>query len=256
MIMKVDKIDNTLILKRRRKIFMQKLAVVLVVLSVAAYNFCMRYPGFSITSITVENNKYIAAKTVIQLSGLQAGNNIFYVSTTAAGEKVMANPYIASVKITRKFPSSIVINVTERVATYYAAKDGKYAVIDKDGMMLEVKSDVSKMNLIKLDGFDMKKSQVGKVIAGSDERQIEVVKTLSGMTSAKKFLAGLTSVDLTDPAAIKIYSGEMCIKIGSVDNFEKKLNTAANILQRDELKQAKGYIDVSFDGNPVFFIEK
>jgi len=256
MIKKVDKIDNTLILKRRRKIFIRKLAVFLALLAVAAYNFCMRYPGFSITSITVENNKYSDANAVVQLSGLQAGNNIFYISTAKAGEKIMANPYMASVKISRKFPSSIVINVTEREATYFAAKDDKFAVIDKEGMLLEVKSDVSKMNLIKLDGFDMKKSQVGKVIAGSDERQIEVIKTLSGMTSAKKFLAGLTSVDLTDPSAILIYSGQMCIKIGSIDNFEKKLNTAANILQRDELKQAKGYIDVSFDGNPVFFIEK
>lgn len=256
MIKKVDKIDNTLILKRRRKIFVRKLAVIVAVLAVALYNFCMLYPGFKITSITVQNNKNTDARAVIQLSGLQAGNNIFYISTSKAGEKIMVNPYFASVKVYRKLPSSIVINVTEREATYYAAKDGKFAVIDKDGILLEVKADVSKMKLIKLDGFDMKKSQVGKVITGSDERQIELVKTLSSMTEAKKFLAGLTSVDLTDPSAINIYSGEMCIKIGTVENFEKKLNTAANILQRDELKKAKGYIDVSFDGNPVFFIEK
>ncbi|EKN41637.1 cell division protein FtsQ [Clostridium botulinum CFSAN001627] len=37
----------------------------------------------------------------------------------------------------------------------------------------------------------------------------------------------------------------------------KKLNTAINILKRDELKKAKkGYVDVSYEGNPVFYIEK
>lgn len=256
MIKKIDKIDNTLILKRRRKLFIQRLAVCLAILAVAAWNFCMRYPGFNITSITVENNKNTDAGKIIELSGILKGNNIFYISTAAGSEKIMKNPYFTSVKISRKLPSSLVISVVEREATYYAAKDDKFAVIDKNGILLEVKQDISKMKLIKLDGFDMKKSVLGKEIVGSDARQIEVVKALSGMTAAKDFLAGLTSVDLTNPSAVNIYSGQMCIKIGSIDNFEKKLNTAANILQRDELKKAKGYIDVSFDGNPVFFIEK
>jgi cell division protein FtsQ len=256
MIKKVDKIDNTLIIKRRKKILRQRLIVLLAVLSVVVWNFCMRYPAFNITSITVENNKYTDAQKIIQLSGIQKGNNIFYIKTSRSSDMIMENPYFTSVKISRKLPSSIVISVVEREATYYAVKDNKFAVIDKDGILLEVKEDLSSMKLIKLDGFDMKKSEIGKQIVGSDERQIQIVETLAGMTAAKTFMAGLSSVDLTNPSAINIYSGQICIKIGTIDNFEKKLNTAANILQRDELKQAKGYIDVSFDGNPVFFIEK
>jgi cell division protein FtsQ len=256
MIKKVDKIDNTLIIRRRRKIFIQRLFVFIAILSVAAWNFCMRYPGFNITSITVENNKYNDAKKIISLSGLQTGNNIFYIKASKGSDKIMGDPYFTSVKISRKLPSSIVIRVVEREATYYASKDNKFAVIDKNGILLEVKADISNMKLIKLDGFDMKKSTVGKQIVGSDERQIQVIETLAGMESAKDFMAGLASLDLTNPGAINIYSGQICIKLGTTEDFEKKLNTAANILQRDELKQAKGYIDVSFDGNPVFFIEK
>jgi cell division protein FtsQ len=256
MIKKVDKIDNTLIIKRRRKIFIQRLVVCIAILSVAAWNFCMRYPGFNITSITVENNKYTDAKKIIGLSGIQTGNNIFYIKASKGSDKIMADPYFTSVKISRKLPARIVIRVVEREATYYASKDNKFAVIDKNGILLEVKADLSNMKLIKLDGFDMKKSTVGKQIVGSDERQIQVIETLAGMESAKDFMAGLASLDLTDPGAINIYSGQICIKLGTTEDFEKKLNTAANILQRDELKQAKGYIDVSFDGNPVFFIEK
>lgn len=256
MIKKIDKIDNTLIIKRRRKIFIQRLAVCVAILSVAAWNFCMRYPGFNITSITVENNKNADANKIISLSGIQAGNNIFYIKTSKASGKIMTDPYFTSVKISRKLPAGIVISVVEREATYYAIKDNKFAVIDKYGIILEVKEDISSMKLIKLDGFDMKKSEVGKQIVGSDEKQIKVIETLAGMDAAKDFMAGLAALDLTNPVAINIYSGQICIKLGTTENFEKKLNTAANILQRDELKQAKGYIDVSFDGNPVFFIEK
>jgi len=256
MIKKVDKIDNTLIIKRRKKILRQKLFVLLVILSVIVWNFCMRYPAFNITSITVENNKNTDAQKIIQLSGIQTGNNIFYVKTSKASDKIMEDPYFTSIKISRKLPSSIVISVVEREAIYYSAKDNKFAVIDKDGILLELKDDISKMKLIKLDGFDMKKSEVGKQIVGTDERQLQILKTLAGMTGAKTFMAGVASIDLSNPSAINMYSGQICIKLGTIDNFEKKLNTAANILQRDELKQAKGYIDVSFDGNPVFFIEK
>jgi cell division protein FtsQ len=46
----------------------------------------------------------------------------------------------------------------------------------------------------------------------------------------------------------------MCIKLGSADDMKNKLNKALNIIEQEKLSAAKGYVDVRFDGNPVFYI--
>lgn len=57
---------------------------------------------------------------------------------------------------------------------------------------------------------------------------------------------------------IQFYYKNILIKLGNSDELNNKLNKAFNIiLQKEEVKSAKkGYVDVSFNGNPVVFIEK
>ena len=121
--------------------------------------------------------------------------------------------------------------------------------------MLQQRDDIKDMKLIKLDGLDYRKAEVGKSIEDEDGRKIDAVKALGDIIVNNKIL-DITSIDVTSSIDIKIYCGNILIKLGSADDIDKKLNKALNILERKEIKGAKGYIDVSFDGNPVFFIEK
>ncbi|MHC1720981.1 MAG: cell division protein FtsQ/DivIB [Clostridiaceae bacterium] len=252
----IDKIDNTLIVKRRRKLFCRRILVVSVLLLTVISILCLKLSYFNIVNIEVENNKNLSSSKIIEMSRIQKGNNLFYAAILGSEKEISKNSYITSVKVKRKLPGTIILSVAEREAMYYNNMGSKYMVIDSKGILLEARTEISKMKLIKLDGFDLKKSIIGKQIVSSNTKRIQIINTLSEMTEARKFLANITEVDLTDPMAIIMYYGEIQLKLGNVEDLEKKLNTAANILQRDELKQAKkGYIDVSFKGNPVFYIE-
>lgn len=48
----------------------------------------------------------------------------------------------------------------------------------------------------------------------------------------------------------------MHIKLGSNEDLPKKLNRAINIISAENLSASTGYVDVSFNGNPVFSVEK
>ena len=63
-------------------------------------------------------------------------------------------------------------------------------------------------------------------------------------------------VDVSNVLDIKVYSGKMCIKFGTTEDLKNKFNKAINIISQPEYKDAKGYVDVSFKGNPVVFIEE
>lgn len=48
----------------------------------------------------------------------------------------------------------------------------------------------------------------------------------------------------------------MEIKLGSSDNILSKLNRAINIINGENLTTSTGYVDVSYNGNPVYSIDK
>ena len=252
----IRKSDNSLIQKRRKKNNARRRILLLIFMICIFSVLCFKLPYFNITGINVVNNKIVSKEEIVKLSGIEKGNNLFYINTTTGSEGILKNPYILSAKVERKLPNSIVITVVERDAIYYNTKDNKNFVIDKNGIVLEIKDDIKNMNLIKLDGFDYSKAEVGKQLESDDKRRLEAIIELAKYVKSDNILSKVTSIDISDPNALNVYYGNICIKLGNCDNIDKKLNTAVNILQRDEVKQGKGYIDVSFQGNPVFYLEK
>ncbi|PRR78753.1 Cell division protein DivIB [Clostridium liquoris] len=249
---------NELIIKRRKKKFIKKCSLLLILLFSTLIILCLKHPYFDIKNIEVINNKNISKDEIIKLSGINKGDNIFYTNMDNIKNGIITNPYIMKVEIKRELPDTILINVKEREAVFYGEKDGKFAIVDKNGIVLEIRKDIKNMNLVKLQGFDVEKSQIGKPIATDDDRKLQLVYNISSLIGNRKDNYKIALVDIQDMNNIQFYYGNVLIKVGNGDDLDKKLNKAFNILsQKEEIKNAKkAYIDVSFDGNPVVFIEK
>lgn len=252
----LSKADNELILQRRKRKKIKKLFMLFIMLLSICVTLCLKLPYFNITNIQVNGNKNISINDIITLSNIKVGNNIFYVNLKEGENNILSNPYISTVTITRKFPSTLIVSVKEREAVFYNAKDNKYFIIDKAGVVLQKRDNIKEMKLIKLDGIDLSKCEVGKPIQDSDKRKVDAIVNLGDIVSNSKVSQGLTLIDVSSSIDIKVYYGDICIKFGNAEDIDKKFNKALNILDRKELKGAKGYIDVSFNGNPVFFIQK
>lgn len=249
---------NELIIRRRKKKFIKKCSLLLILLFSTLTILCLKHPYFDIKNIEVINNKNISKDEIINLSGINKGDNIFYTNMDNIKNGIITNPYIMKVEIKRKLPDTILINVKEREAVFYGEKNGKFAIVDKNGIVLEIRKDIKNMNLVKLQGFDVEKSQIGKPIATDDDRKLQLVYNISSLIGNRKDNYKIALVDIQDMNNIQFYYGNVLIKVGNGDDLDKKLNKAFNILsQKEEIKNAKkAYIDVSFNGNPVVFIEK
>lgn len=252
----LSKADNKLVLKRRRRKKIKKLFMLFIMLVSICITLCLKLPYFFIRDIKINGNNYISAKNIVTLSNIKEGNNIFYINLKEAKNNILSNPYISNVSITRKLPSTIVISVKERDAIFYNNIDNIFYILDKDGIVLQKRDNISGLKLVKLDGIDYSKCEVGKPIQDSDKRKLDAVVALGDIMKNNKVSQGISLVDVNNSVDIKVYYGEICIKLGNADDMEKKFNKALNILDRQELKGVKGYIDVSFNGNPVFFIQK
>lgn len=247
---------NEFIINRRRKKFMKKLVLSLLFLIGVLMTLLLKHPYFNIKDISVKNNKNISISNVIETSKLSKGNNIFYIDLDSAKKNLLKNPYILEAQIKRKLPSTLVVTIKEREAVFYGNKGNKYFVLDRNGAVLEERQDINNMKLVKLQGFDESKSKLGQPIVVDDERKIETARELSALLGSKKDNYGISTVDIGDITNIKVYYNNICIKLGNNQSLDEKLNKAFNIVfQKEELKGKKGYIDVSFEGNPVVFIE-
>ncbi|AKN33986.1 cell division protein FtsQ [Clostridium carboxidivorans P7] len=250
------KTENELILRRRKRKRIKKILMLFILLLSICITLCLKHPYFNIKNIEVSGNRNISSKEIVDLSRLFKGNNIFYINVRNGENNILSNPYISEVQIKRKLPATVQINIKEREALFYNAKDNKYFIVDKNGVVLQKKDDIKGMHLVKLDGFDYDKSEIGKVLKNDDKSKIDIVTNLGNIILNSKNTIGVTYIDLNSTIDIKIYFGDMCVKLGRSDNLDKKVNEALNIINSKGLKGAKGYIDVSFDGNPVFFIQK
>ena len=141
--------------------------------------FALTSPIFNIKDIKVINNNQVSQDTIISLSGLNADENIFKFYSNNIEDKIKENPYIEDVKVHRKIPNTIEIDVKERVAKYSVDYMGKYAYINTQGYILEIAEDNKKMPIIQ--GISTSEEEVipGKRLNNDDLNKLEdVIKIL------------------------------------------------------------------------------
>lgn len=107
-------------------------------------------PLFAIRNVVFEGNVYTSPATIEKVSDLLEGASVFTADTRSAREAVLADPWVAEVRITTNFPSGALVEVAERVpVVWYVGEDEKARVIDARGFIIAV-----------LDGWPTKYLQV------------------------------------------------------------------------------------------------
>lgn len=112
--------------------------VLLVVLASAAVawsarRYALTTPRFSIRQVDVRGNRRLSAAQVESLAGVRPGENIFGFDTDAAERRVLADPWVQQVKITRHLPGTLRVDITERDAAALAAIGGGLYLVTASG---------------------------------------------------------------------------------------------------------------------------
>lgn len=252
----MDKSKNELIAKRRKKIIIKRTIYSILLLSAILITLCLKLPCFGVSQVIVLNNKTISTDEIIKEASIVKNTNIFYLNVRKIKENLIKNPYILSAEVKRKLPGSIEIIVNERAAAFYSERNKKYIIIDKNGVVLEERDNINNMKLINLTGFDASKAKIGNVIPNAGTRKLNFINNITDIVLNNSDCKNFTKVDITSELSFQVYYNDMCIKLGTEDDLTEKLNRAVNIIKEKNLLSSKGYVDVSFDGNPVYFVQK
>ena len=95
-------------------------------------------PLFNLSEVQVLNNEKLSSESIVSLSELNIGENIYKVTKRKLVNKIKQNAYVESVKVERKLPNRIAITIKERKTTFMLEYANSYVYINNQGYILEI----------------------------------------------------------------------------------------------------------------------
>lgn len=111
------------------------LFVVAASLAVAwgAHRYALSTPRFAIRKLDIRGSRRLAEQQIEKLAGVHVGQNIFAVDTAAAEHRLLSDPWVKEVKVTRQLPGTLRVDLTEREARALASIDGSLYLLTRTG---------------------------------------------------------------------------------------------------------------------------
>jgi cell division protein FtsQ len=250
----IKKNTNELIRIRKKRKLVRRTIFFIVITIISVVILCLKLPYFNISEIVVENNKLVKSEEIEKLSEISLGSNIFNLSKDKVSSKILSNPYVSEVRVKRQLPSIAVLEVKERIPQYYISRGKQYVILDTAGYVLQTADSIADQNLVQLSGVDASKAFPGNPIS-TESRKLQQIEVFSDLMGRSLSDTRISAIDLEGNSEIKVYFNNIMVKAGSIEGMQDKLNKAINIIDQQNLKNLKGYIDVSFDGAPVISVE-
>lgn len=210
---------------------------------------------FRISDINVSGHGIYSAEDIIIASGIEIGDNLFFVDDSKAAINIHDElTYVDEVKITRKLPNTISIEITESYPLASIGLDGEYWIIDKNGKLLE-KTDASGIqNTISVKGIIPVEPVPGRKVAVAETSgtQLKYLTNILDAIMSAGIQNKITWIDVSNIANISFdYDGRFTVKLGSGENIEYKFQLLFKVeAQLDD--SDRGTIDLSTDKEATF----
>ncbi|MGQ9537724.1 MAG: cell division protein FtsQ/DivIB [Actinomycetota bacterium] len=106
--------------------------------SLAALVWVYLFTGvLEVRRIEVEGNRRLGEDYLRAISGITPGTHLLKVDAEAVKRALLAEPYVERVEVRRRFPDTVVIKVTERIPVGCIDQNGRYHLVDRNGVVLE-----------------------------------------------------------------------------------------------------------------------
>jgi len=208
---------------------------------------------FNVRSIEVNGLNRLNREDIVALSGFQLGEHIYEANLNKAQTMIKTNFWVEQVEVERKLPSSLIINIRERVPVAAVITQESLYIVDFSGMLLLKQKLLNGLSVIPIAGVsgidpDMK---LGTTLENDGVAvALAVIRQMDEHSSAV-----VSELDVSNQQNIVAHLsyGVDCY-LGDKSNFGQKFSVAMEILQSERQKgllESVNYIDVSLPEQPV-----
>lgn len=157
---------------------------------------------FTVDSIEVKGNTHYSAEEIINMGHAVPGRNLIYqANKEEIKEYLEQNPYISTAAVSRKFPSTLVIKVTERTERLAFGYDDDYLIMDENGILLKKTRNEPKVTVV--EGLVVNRIKLGEKIGTEEKRRFNsVLDIIRSMIKSDLYFVKL---DVSDRKKVKAY---------------------------------------------------
>ncbi len=210
---------------------------------------------FKISKIEVSGNALYSADEIIAASGIEEGDNLFFINRIAAGSRVVVKlPYIESVQINRGLPNIVTIEVKESNAIGYVTVGDELWSVSSSGKFLSSIDKKDTEHIAYISGITVSAAAVGEHLeaAEGENDKIAYLMDILYQVQARGLVGKVTAIDVSDAQNPTFeYDGRFVVKLGALDNTEYKFGkmlSAVSQLSADD----SGTLDLSKENKVVF----
>lgn len=237
--------DKSARLKKMRKIKNFIKWTILLGMIVGVLIFLCTSGLFNICQIEIVGNEQITQEQILELSEIQLGDNVFFCKKEKTKNNIGSNPYVENIKITRKLPDKIQIQVTEKQKAYQIQLDEGYAFIDNQGYILEIAE--TKIDKPILQGYTTAKDDIlpGSRLFEDDLECLGDVLKIVKSSSEIQIQDRITTINIENKNNYILTLQELkkVIYIGNQSNLANKMLYIKAIIERENGKEGKIFVN-------------
>lgn len=225
---------------------------------IASIIFFMMTPLFNILEVQVVNNEKISSETIISLSKITLGENIYKISSKAVKQNIKQNPYVENVEVNRKLPNKIVISVKERKTTYMLEYAEGYAYINNQGYILEISEE--KLETPIIIGYKTPQEQIkaGNRLYSEDLEKLETVLKIMESASSNGVSDLITKINIENKQnyTLILESEKKVAYIGDASNLSNRMLYLKAIIEEAKGIEGEIFVNANLNKSGVYFRKK
>lgn len=249
------KSTNELILRSKKRKLIKRIILIAAIFVIGVTIFAVKSDFFIIKKVAVLGNPTMSGEDVKKKTENLIGQNILFIDKKKIIAEAKKNPYVENVEISKSYPKQVNIKVSEKQGIFYVEKDGQKYVLDGGAVLLERTDNVENRNLVNIKGINLKDVPLGNEIV-DDNRTLEFLDIFYQIIKNNPTNYNIDCIDVSDFMNIKVYIGKVEGRIGNDEDIPDKMNKLLHIIENPDIGIVKGYVDVGFNGTPVYFKEE
>lgn len=244
--------------RRRRRGSLGPLMRVLSVLLIAVAIVAALTLFFKVGQVVVSGNDRYSEQEIIEVSGVEQGDNLILMDKYRIAEKLYTQlPYITEVRINRKLPDVLMVEVVETKAVAVIKGGSSNWLMDSGGKLLEVIGSAAIKNYLSIEGITAQDPAISKTLELGEDGPISTERLLELMDELEKrgMLEKTSVLDASDPEFLTLtYDGRFQVEMFYDADFAFKLNCLQAAVAQLEPNE-EGTIRMTLkDDNEVRFI--
>lgn len=214
---------------------------------------------FRVDEIVVTGQKRYSAEEIREASGVELGSNMYLLNKyniyRSIAEKL---PYIENIRVNRKLPDTLLIEVQESGRPFVLVQDGSAWLISAGGKIVEQLPEGQAGDYGRISGCELLAPSVGTTIALATEYASQESSLLDLMAALED--AGLTEnvdgIRLDDLSCLNMdYIGRFTVRMAYGADYEWELRKLVKTLEDEKIQSnMTGTIDLRLESDRVFLI--